>query len=75
MELRLAVYTILACLVTEVTLTSISVCINNCGQCKEMLGSYFNGQACAEFCLATDGFFSPDCNNPTTVRNFLKRLH
>ncbi|XP_054269876.1 eclosion hormone-like [Macrosteles quadrilineatus] len=65
----------IACLVNFVTSGSVSVCFTNCGQCKQMFGNYFHGQACAEFCLATNGFVYPDCNNPVTVKNFLKRLH
>lgn len=52
----------------------------NCGQCKEMYGDYFDGQRCAEYCLASYKVSSPggawpampDCNEPETVDQFLK---
>lgn len=54
--------------------------LRNCGQCKEMYGDYFDGQRCAEFCLASYrstgplGSWAPmpDCNEPETVDQFLK---
>ncbi|XP_063593827.1 eclosion hormone-like [Penaeus indicus] len=51
-----------------------SMCIRNCGQCKEMYGDYFHGQACAESCIMTQGMSIPDCNNPSTFNRFLKRF-
>ena len=46
----------------------------NCGQCKEMYGVYFDGQRCAEFCLASKGALVPDCNVPDTLDKYLKTL-
>ncbi|KAG7170701.1 eclosion hormone-like 2 [Homarus americanus] len=54
--------------------TFTSMCIRNCGQCKEMYGDYFHGQACAESCIMTQGISIPDCNNPATFNRFLKRF-
>ncbi|KAF6213355.1 hypothetical protein GE061_011074 [Apolygus lucorum] len=51
-----------------------SICIANCGQCKRMLGPFFKGPACATMCLRTNGVISPDCNDPLTVKAYLKRL-
>ncbi|XP_069692493.1 uncharacterized protein [Periplaneta americana] len=54
---------------------NVGVCITNCGQCKQMYGHYFQGQLCAEACLESNGRLLPDCNNPNTLRGFLKRLY
>ncbi|XP_068244715.1 eclosion hormone [Palaemon carinicauda] len=66
------------CLVVLASLTQAasitSMCIRNCGQCKEMYGDYFHGQACAESCIMTQGVSIPDCNNPATFNRFLKRF-
>nr|WLV89615.1 eclosion-hormone-1 [Gecarcinus lateralis] len=68
----------LVCLVVLATVgegaTIIGMCISNCGQCKEMYGDYFHGQACAESCIRTQGISIPDCNNPATFNRFLKRF-
>jgi hypothetical protein len=67
-------------------LALVELSLRNCGQCKEMYGEYFEGQRCAEFCLASykpsqagsvSGSGSgwapmPDCNEPETVDQFLK---
>ncbi|BES91935.1 eclosion hormone [Nesidiocoris tenuis] len=52
-----------------------SICIMNCGQCKRMLGQFFRGPACAITCLKTNGLVSPDCNDPLTVKVYLKKLY
>ncbi|XP_045581480.1 eclosion hormone [Procambarus clarkii] len=68
----------LVCLLALVSLVQAasitSMCIRNCGQCKEMYGDYFHGQACAESCIMTQGVSIPDCNNPATFNRFLKRF-
>lgn len=64
----------------KIALGNIHLCMMNCGQCKEMYGDYFEGQRCAEFCLASykpsamiSGWAPmPDCNEPETVDQFLK---
>ncbi|KAJ8919021.1 hypothetical protein NQ315_016926, partial [Exocentrus adspersus] len=47
----------------------------NCVQCKQMFGPYFQGRACGDACLASNGRLTPDCNNPGTLGSFLKRLY
>ncbi|VEN56543.1 unnamed protein product [Callosobruchus maculatus] len=59
----------------EVMGTSVSICITNCVQCKQMYGPYFKGKACGDSCLSSNGEWVPDCNNPGTLRSFLKRLY
>ncbi|XP_023028729.1 eclosion hormone [Leptinotarsa decemlineata] len=54
---------------------SVEVCITNCVQCKQMFGPYFQGKACGDACLSNNGQLVPDCNNPGTLGNFLKRLY
>ncbi|XP_018570006.1 eclosion hormone-like [Anoplophora glabripennis] len=54
---------------------SLAVCITNCVQCKQMFGPYFQGRACGDACLASNGRVTPDCNNPGTLGSFLKRLY
>ncbi|CAG9822687.1 unnamed protein product [Phaedon cochleariae] len=49
--------------------------LRNCVQCKQMFGPYFQGRACGEACLVSNGQITPDCNNPGTLGNFLKRLY
>jgi len=39
-----------------------------------MYGDYFDGQGCAEFCLASKGAAVPDCNVPDTLDKFLKSM-
>nr|BAV78806.1 eclosion hormone 2 [Plautia stali] len=65
---------VLSILIGLVSTSQVSVCIMNCGQCKMMLGPYFKGPACAHSCLATFGMTSPDCNNPYSVKAYLKRI-
>ncbi|XP_053627890.1 eclosion hormone [Cherax quadricarinatus] len=76
-DMRVVVLSVmfLMALVTLSQAASItSMCIRNCGQCKEMYGDYFHGQACAESCIMTQGVSIPDCNNPATFNRFLKRF-
>ncbi|CAH1373911.1 unnamed protein product [Tenebrio molitor] len=54
---------------------SIPVCITNCVQCKQMFGPYFQGKACGDACITSNGNLMPDCNNAGTLGNFLKRLY
>ncbi|XP_022905608.1 eclosion hormone [Onthophagus taurus] len=53
---------------------SVPVCIRNCVQCKQMLGVYFQGRACGDSCVVSNGREVPDCNNPRTLGVFLKRF-
>ncbi|XP_017771052.1 PREDICTED: eclosion hormone-like [Nicrophorus vespilloides] len=54
---------------------TIPVCLTNCVQCKQMFGRYFQGRACGEACISSNGRDMPDCNNPGTLGNYLKRLY
>ncbi|RZB39900.1 Eclosion domain containing protein [Asbolus verrucosus] len=40
-----------------------------------MFGPYFQGRACGDACISSKGKLTPDCNNPGTLGNFLKRLY
>jgi hypothetical protein len=40
-----------------------------------MYGHYFEGQACVEVCVSSNGNLLPDCNNPNTLRGLFKRLY
>lgn len=52
----------------------VTVCINNCGQCKKMYTDYFDGGRCGDFCLQTKGHVIPDCNKPDSLIDmFLER--
>lgn len=52
----------------------VFVC-RNCVQCKQMFGPYFQGQACGDACVLSNGQFTPDCNNPRTLGGLFKRLY
>lgn len=49
----------------------IGVCIRNCAQCKKMLGSYFEGQLCADSCVKYRGTVIPDCEDIESITPFL----
>ncbi|XP_076257202.1 eclosion hormone-like [Rhynchophorus ferrugineus] len=55
--------------------STLGVCITNCVQCKQMYGHYFEGKTCGDTCVASNGMLVPDCNNPGTIGNYLKRLY
>ncbi|KAH8382253.1 hypothetical protein KR009_002559 [Drosophila setifemur] len=50
------------------------VCLNNCVQCKTMLGDYFQGQTCALSCLKFKGKAIPDCEDIASIAPFLNAL-
>ncbi|XP_052837168.1 eclosion hormone [Drosophila gunungcola] len=52
----------------------IQVCLNNCVQCKTMLGDYFQGQTCALSCLKFKGKAIPDCEDIASIAPFLNAL-
>ncbi|XP_030369442.1 eclosion hormone [Scaptodrosophila lebanonensis] len=52
----------------------IQICLNNCAQCKQMLGDYFQGQSCAESCLKFKGKAIPDCQDIASIAPFLNAL-
>ncbi|KAK9703265.1 Eclosion hormone [Popillia japonica] len=68
-------YLIFLLLYIDFCVASIPVCITNCVQCKQMFGVYFEGRACGDACISSNGQISPDCNNPGTLGIFLKRFH
>ncbi|CAG9561382.1 unnamed protein product [Danaus chrysippus] len=52
----------------------MEVCIENCAQCKKMLGAWFEGQLCAESCIKYRGKMIPDCENYASISPFLNKL-
>ncbi|KAH8277224.1 hypothetical protein KR026_007625 [Drosophila bipectinata] len=52
----------------------LQVCLNNCVQCKTMLGDYFQGQTCALSCLKFKGKAIPDCEDIASIAPFLNAL-
>ncbi|XP_067632116.1 eclosion hormone [Eurosta solidaginis] len=52
----------------------IQICLNNCAQCKEMFGDFFQGQTCAESCLKFKGKSIPDCEDVGSITPFLNHL-
>ncbi|KAE8741976.1 Eclosion hormone [Frankliniella occidentalis] len=49
----------------------VHICVENCAQCKRMLGDYFHGQLCAETCVELGGASIPDCQDVDSIRPFL----
>ncbi|KAH1022697.1 hypothetical protein HUJ04_012052 [Dendroctonus ponderosae] len=47
----------------------------NCVQCKQMYGHRFAGKMCGDTCIASNGEFLLDCNNPGMIHDYLKRLY
>lgn len=41
----------------------VELCLRNCGQCKKMYGSYFEGQLCADGCIKFKGKVIPGTLN------------
>lgn len=52
----------------------IGVCIRNCAQCKKMYGSYFEGQLCADACVRMRGKIIPDCEDISSIAQFVSKL-
>ncbi|XP_076373317.1 eclosion hormone-like [Tachypleus tridentatus] len=52
----------------------VSLCIKNCGQCKQIYGAHFEGKECAEACVQFGGTMMPDCNDFETISSFLNKL-
>uniref|UniRef100_A0A161MNB2 Eclosion hormone n=1 Tax=Triatoma infestans TaxID=30076 RepID=A0A161MNB2_TRIIF len=48
---------------------------SNCAQCKRMLGQFFKGPICAETCLKSFGFVTPDCNKPVSLTAYLRNTY
>ncbi|XP_026318611.1 eclosion hormone [Hyposmocoma kahamanoa] len=53
---------------------SLEVCIENCAQCKKMLGAWFEGPLCAESCIKFKGKFIPECEDYASISQFLNKL-
>ncbi|CAG9122563.1 hypothetical protein JYU34_004135 [Plutella xylostella] len=52
----------------------MAICIENCAQCKKMLGPWFEGQLCAETCIKFKGKLIPDCEDLGSISPFLNKL-
>ncbi|XP_068625413.1 eclosion hormone-like [Battus philenor] len=52
----------------------VEVCIENCAQCKKMLGGWFNGPLCAESCIRHRGKTIPDCEDFASIAPFLTKI-
>ncbi|KAL0832230.1 hypothetical protein ABMA28_001680 [Loxostege sticticalis] len=53
---------------------AISICIENCAQCKKMLGAWFEGPLCAESCIKYKGKLIPECEDFASISQFLNKL-
>lgn len=53
---------------------SMGICIENCAQCKKMLGPWFEGQLCADTCIKFKGKLIPDCEDLGSISPFLNKL-
>ncbi|KAM3966981.1 eclosion hormone [Aphomia sociella] len=52
----------------------MEVCIENCAQCKKMLGAWFNGPLCVESCVNFKAKLIPECENFASISPFLNKL-
>ncbi|CAH2059695.1 unnamed protein product, partial [Iphiclides podalirius] len=52
----------------------LEICLENCAQCKKMLGSWFEGPLCAESCVKYRGRLIPDCEDFASIAPFLNKL-
>ncbi|KAK5650655.1 hypothetical protein RI129_001684 [Pyrocoelia pectoralis] len=68
---------VIVCLtrLASVLLMCVSFPVANCVQCKKMFGPYFQGRACADACVSSNGEIDLDCNIPETIVTFLKRFY
>ncbi|KPJ17852.1 Eclosion hormone [Papilio machaon] len=53
---------------------SMNICIENCAQCKSMLGQWFQGPLCAQSCIQQRGQFIPDCEDFASIAPFLTKI-
>ncbi|KAJ0177903.1 hypothetical protein K1T71_006776 [Dendrolimus kikuchii] len=53
----------------------LDICIENCAQCKKMLGAWFEGPLCAESCIKNRGKMMPECENFASISPFLNKLY
>lgn len=52
----------------------MDICIENCAQCKKMLGSWFEGQLCAESCIKYKGKLIVECEDFASISPFLNKV-
>ncbi|VVD02285.1 unnamed protein product [Leptidea sinapis] len=52
----------------------MEICIENCAQCKKMLGKWFDGPLCAESCIKFRGKLIPDCEDFGSIASFLNKI-
>nr|QZU75263.1 eclosion hormone [Antheraea pernyi] len=52
----------------------LEICIENCAQCKKMLGAWFEGPLCAESCIKYKGKLIPECEDFASISAFLNKL-
>ncbi|CAK1547600.1 unnamed protein product [Leptosia nina] len=52
----------------------LELCIENCAQCKKMLGAWFDGPLCAESCIKFKGKLIPDCEDFASIAPFINKL-
>lgn len=52
---------------------TLYLCMKNCEQCKNMYGSYFEGDLCAKSCFRLKGAFIPDCIDVASIGPFLNK--
>ncbi|CAK1594454.1 unnamed protein product [Parnassius mnemosyne] len=52
----------------------MEICIENCAQCKKMLGSWLDGPLCAESCIRHRGKLMPDCEDFASIAPFLTKI-
>lgn len=50
------------------------LCIENCAQCKKMLGAWFEGPLCVESCIKFKGKLIPECEDFGSIAPFLNKL-
>ncbi|CAH2258200.1 eclosion hormone-like [Pararge aegeria] len=50
------------------------ICIENCAQCKKMLGAWFEGPLCVESCIKFKGKLIPECEDFASIAPFLNKL-
>lgn len=50
------------------------LCIENCAQCKKMLGAWFEGPLCVESCIKFKGKLIPECEDFASIAPFLNKL-
>ncbi|CAK1579554.1 unnamed protein product [Parnassius mnemosyne] len=52
----------------------MEICIENCAQCKKMLGAWFEGPLCAKSCIKFKGKLIPECEDFASISPFLNKL-